>query len=342
MARSIRLSGARLKVAGMAMPGSGLPRRIGRILTHGPAPRLTRARALCLALALTAVSAVFAAASVERNPSDPPPPPAPSAAPAPAATPQSTPIPAATPQLQPTPTPVPTPQPTPELQSDDLEDKRLIVMFFDLSATPEAAGQALAFVRNRLQPNDRVAIISADDRVKLAENRARLVEYFTGDRDRLIRDIQGLPFTGDAGFDSGSTFTGFLGPIPLAGALHPKSIMLYVTANVPSTTLVKSFHTVVSAIFDIQPVLSRLTAAEYVLGPENVVSIAFASNSALDCEARVRPDGSIEVPGIGSVMAAGLTVSQLQESIAHRALAVMQAPQVLVKLTGVYDTHGGH
>jgi hypothetical protein len=86
LARSVGRMGARIDVVGMAMPGSALPQRIRQILARGPAPRLTRGRAVCLAAACAILSAVFAAASVDRQRSvpDPPPPPAPAAAQAPA------------------------------------------------------------------------------------------------------------------------------------------------------------------------------------------------------------------------------------------------------------------
>jgi len=54
-ARLVAQSGRRVNAVGMAMPGSALPQRIRRILAGGPAPRLTRARALCLAAACAMV-----------------------------------------------------------------------------------------------------------------------------------------------------------------------------------------------------------------------------------------------------------------------------------------------
>jgi hypothetical protein len=79
LARSVGRMGARIDIMGMAMPGSSLPRRIRQILARGPAPRLTRGRAIWLAVAFAMLSAVFAAASVDRQPSvpEPPTPPAP-------------------------------------------------------------------------------------------------------------------------------------------------------------------------------------------------------------------------------------------------------------------------
>jgi beta-lactamase regulating signal transducer with metallopeptidase domain len=86
MARSIEQMGMRVNSIGMAMPGSSLPQRIRQIVGRGPAPRLTRARTLCLASVCVMVSGIFAAATMDRRQS-PPEPPAPPAAPAPPAPP---------------------------------------------------------------------------------------------------------------------------------------------------------------------------------------------------------------------------------------------------------------
>jgi TonB family protein len=64
MARAMQQAGARLNFAGMTMPGASLPRRIRRILTGGPAPRLSNTRAACIAVACAAVSTVFTAGAV--------------------------------------------------------------------------------------------------------------------------------------------------------------------------------------------------------------------------------------------------------------------------------------
>ena len=51
MARSVKRAGSRLNVAGMAMPGSSLPRRIPQILEGGSAPHTSRTRMACAGVA---------------------------------------------------------------------------------------------------------------------------------------------------------------------------------------------------------------------------------------------------------------------------------------------------
>ena len=65
MARSVMRSGARLNVAGMAMPGSFLPQRIRQIMEGGPAPRISRTRMACVAAACAITCTLFAAGTLD-------------------------------------------------------------------------------------------------------------------------------------------------------------------------------------------------------------------------------------------------------------------------------------
>jgi bla regulator protein blaR1 len=68
MERSVKQAGARVPAQGMAMPGSGLPRRI-RLIFDGPRwPRLSRTKMLCAVAACSATAAVFGAGTLERMP----------------------------------------------------------------------------------------------------------------------------------------------------------------------------------------------------------------------------------------------------------------------------------
>jgi beta-lactamase regulating signal transducer with metallopeptidase domain/TolA-binding protein len=65
MARSVKSSGARLSIAGMAMPGSSLERRIRQILEGGPVPRISRARMRCACVACALLSTGVAAGTLD-------------------------------------------------------------------------------------------------------------------------------------------------------------------------------------------------------------------------------------------------------------------------------------
>jgi TonB family protein len=66
IARSVMRSGARLNIAGMAMPGSSLPQRIRKIIEGGPAPRVSRTRMACVAAACAITCTVFAVGTLGR------------------------------------------------------------------------------------------------------------------------------------------------------------------------------------------------------------------------------------------------------------------------------------
>jgi beta-lactamase regulating signal transducer with metallopeptidase domain len=65
IARSVTRAGARLNVAGMAMPGSFLPQRIRRIMEGGPVPRISRARMACVGVACAITCTAFAAGTLD-------------------------------------------------------------------------------------------------------------------------------------------------------------------------------------------------------------------------------------------------------------------------------------
>src|SRR6202035_5791555 len=65
MARSVTRSGARLNIAGMAMPGGSLPRRIRQILECGSVPRISRRRLASVGVACAITCTAFAAGTLD-------------------------------------------------------------------------------------------------------------------------------------------------------------------------------------------------------------------------------------------------------------------------------------
>lgn len=57
---------------------------------------------------------------------------------------------------------------------------------------------------------------------------------------------------------------------------------------------------------------------EYVLGPADGVKVAVWKNPDLNTETKIRPDGTITLPLIGDLTAAGRTPTQLKGEIAQR------------------------
>lgn len=71
-------------------------------------------------------------------------------------------------------------------------------------------------------------------------------------------------------------------------------------------------------------------AAEYVLGPEDVLQVKVARHPELDTEATVLPDGTIMVPRGGVVRVAGLTLAQARDAIADALSEILWSPEVSV------------
>jgi len=75
----------------------------------------------------------------------------------------------------------------------------------------------------------------------------------------------------------------------------------------------------------------RVTSSqEYVIGPDDVLSIVFWREKDLSTEAVVRPDGNISVPLLNDVFAAGLTPDQLRVILTKAAERFVATPSVTV------------
>jgi len=76
-------------------------------------------------------------------------------------------------------------------------------------------------------------------------------------------------------------------------------------------------------------------AADYVIGPDDVVMISVWKNDTLSRTLPVRPDGKISMPLLHDVQAAGLTPMQLRDRLALALAEFMPNPEVAVSVTEV-------
>lgn len=77
----------------------------------------------------------------------------------------------------------------------------------------------------------------------------------------------------------------------------------------------------------------------YALKPGDTVSITVLEDSLLDREVLIAPDGRVSMPLAGSIVAAGLTPEQLQQTIQGRLRKnFVEPPNVTVSLTGLGET----
>ena len=82
------------------------------------------------------------------------------------------------------------------------KDRRLLVMFFDMTSMPiqdqlRAQSAAQKFLKTQMTPSDLMAVMTFSNELKLLQD-------FTDDRDALAKIIKGLT-VGDTGFGEGST-----------------------------------------------------------------------------------------------------------------------------------------
>ena len=75
------------------------------------------------------------------------------------------------------------------------------------------------------------------------------------------------------------------------------------------------------------------SADEYVIGPDDVLSISFWREKDLTADVTVRPDGKVTVPLLNDIVASGRTPEQLRDAIQQAARAYLEdpTPTVVVK-----------
>jgi polysaccharide biosynthesis/export protein len=66
--------------------------------------------------------------------------------------------------------------------------------------------------------------------------------------------------------------------------------------------------------------------ADYVIGPDDILTIVFWREKDMSGEHQVRPDGRITLPLINDIMAAGLTPEQLRVKLDEAAAKYLQDP----------------
>jgi polysaccharide export outer membrane protein len=70
--------------------------------------------------------------------------------------------------------------------------------------------------------------------------------------------------------------------------------------------------------------------ADYVIGPDDVLSVVFWRERDMSADVAVRPDGRISLPLLNDIRAAGLTPEELRRSIAVAADKFIENPTVTV------------
>jgi polysaccharide export outer membrane protein len=77
------------------------------------------------------------------------------------------------------------------------------------------------------------------------------------------------------------------------------------------------------------------TPADYVIGPNDVLTVVFWRDKDISGDVVVRPDGRISVPLINDVQASGLTPEQLRQQITSAAAKFVEDPTVSVVVKAI-------
>jgi polysaccharide export outer membrane protein len=80
---------------------------------------------------------------------------------------------------------------------------------------------------------------------------------------------------------------------------------------------------------------SVVLPADYVIGPEDVLSVLFWRDQEMSGEYVVRPDGQITLPLLNDIQAAGLTPEELRESLTKAASKLIEDPSVTVGVKAI-------
>jgi polysaccharide export outer membrane protein len=123
---------------------------------------------------------------------------------------------------------------------------------------------------------------------------------------------------------------------PQLVAALPATLLVLVTA-LSGVALAQTPKPATPAPSDGAPVIpgAIVPPPGYVVGPEDVLAIAFWREKDLSVEAAVRPDGMITVPLINDIHAAGLTPDQLRERIQAGAAKFVEDPTVTVVVKAI-------
>jgi len=86
----------------------------------------------------------------------------------------------------------------------------------------------------------------------------------------------------------------------------------------------------VTAVAVNQSMPSIVAPSDYIIGPDDILSIVFWKDADMTKDVVVRPDGKISLPVLNELQAAGLTPEQLRVGVIEAATKFFAAPSVNV------------
>lgn len=77
------------------------------------------------------------------------------------------------------------------------------------------------------------------------------------------------------------------------------------------------------------------TPPDYVIGPDDVLSVLYWREKDMSADVTVRPDGKITLPLLNDIAAAGLTPDQLREMLTAAAKKYVEEPSITVLVKAI-------
>src|SRR5438552_5245511 len=113
----------------------------------------------------------------------------------------------------------------------------------------------------------------------------------------------------------------------MAGKIFSIAVLVVMTVGLPQF--------VTSGSAEAQSAAVANGHSSYRIGPEDMLQISVWKNEAMSKLVPVRPDGMISLPLLQDIQAAGLTPTELRETLVKKLTEYMPAPEVAVILTDV-------
>jgi len=79
------------------------------------------------------------------------------------------------------------------------------------------------------------------------------------------------------------------------------------------------------------------TPADYVIGPDDVLTVVFWRDKDMSSDVAVRPDGKISLPLLNDVQAAGLTPDQLRVQLTDVAAKFFEQPIITIVVKEIHS-----
>ncbi len=79
------------------------------------------------------------------------------------------------------------------------------------------------------------------------------------------------------------------------------------------------------------------TPADYVIGPDDVLTVVFWRDKDMSSDVAVRPDGKISLPLLNEVQASGLTPEQLRVQVTEAASKFVEDPTVSIVVKEIHS-----